>query len=193
MAWVRIAILALVVAASGCREPRAPTTAGNGQASSPQTRSSVMGNQLPTHTPTTRQNLPQEGATIAPQCTLALNLPGGMLDCSFAKCPNTKLAQLMASAEVQLRPRGSAPGWHLVGIRPTPPREFPLSLALVTQGDSLVLLPTDGSKEGDEGECVASRGVVADLAGDADFLEVKGWVVRRLPRENGQAAVRSAQ
>jgi len=184
VAWARIALLTFVVAASGCREPRIPTTAGNGQSSSsPQTRSSVMGNQLPSQTPTTRQNLPKESQTTAPECTLALNLSGGMLDCSFSHCPTTELAQLMASTEVQLRPRGDASGWHLVGIRPTPPREFPLSLVLVSTGDSLLLLQTNDSKEDHFGECVASRGVVADLATDVEFLEVKGWVVRRLPKD----------
>ncbi len=163
--FLRLLLVMLMLA--GCA--RAPRTPRAGQRSDrAQTRSSSV---PAVTTPTTIGPAPS-----GPHCTIALELPGILLDCTFDECPESLVTALLTADELAVE-RGADGALGIVQHRTTPPLARHLAtLTPATQGWEL----TD-----DEHLTVAG---CSGLPPEGSEARIKGVSVRRnMPGEAVQA------
>ena len=172
MMMLRIAVITmplLCVALFGCARPPRPPAAAE-QAERPRTRTSI-----PVPAPTTPSTVSAE-ADASAACTVALQLPGTLLDCSFESCPRRLLNELLTGEDLALE-RGRDGIIGVVARRPSPPHTRRLA-TLVTTSDGLKIRALE---DGATGAC---RGLTPEqLEGPVEGVSVR----RSIPGEELQA------
>ncbi len=90
-----LAVAATLLLFSQCARAPRPAPARQGAKVAPQTRSTPLGGPA-------RVDHTESLAIDQPGCTLALQLPAGLLDCHFAACPEAMLLALLSAAWLHL-------------------------------------------------------------------------------------------